>query len=162
MPAWWKRWRLQDKLPTAWQICCRRIIFASSAKKLFTELAFPVNYIMCRRGQENLPITFTFKRFFFWNCWHNSLTTIWFADNKNLLTIFSDTKNFAYGIGWQTEKNADKEKPCRLGWINVMALWYNLASRQSENCWRPWSTVSRGHESRLERAWASGWLRGNT
>lgn len=87
------------------------------------------------------------------NCWYNLLTTIKFAD---LLTKFADDNlicwqqkfadkicwhfDFAYRICWQTEKFADKERPCRLGWINKIAKI--VASRQSEDGWRQRSSMS--------------------
>jgi hypothetical protein len=87
------------------------------------------------------------------NCWYNLLTTIKFAD---LLTKFADDNlicwqqkfadkicwhfDFAYRICWQTEKFADKERPCRLGWINKIAK--TVASRQSEDGWRQRSSMS--------------------
>jgi hypothetical protein len=51
-----------------------------------------------------------------------------YAQSKNLL------KKFACRICLQHRNTAHNEKPCRLGWINIMAKC--LASFQSEHGWR--------------------------
>ena len=72
------------------------------------------------------------------------LTKIKFAQSKNML------KKFAHRICLQHRKTAHNEKPCRLGWINIMAKC--LASSQSEHSWRtPLNGLSRNNWTMVGR-----------
>jgi hypothetical protein len=54
---------------------------------------------------------------------------------ENLLTVKKNcSQKSAHRIFLKHRKTAHNEKPCRLGWINVMAKC--LASSQSEHGWR--------------------------